>query len=163
MVTQLGAGALDMVLNPPLRDIARLKTDAQYQALTNPMSGRYYTVGWTTLTPPLDNKKVRQALNYALDRKRFVDTVLAGFGVPESLFWLPGSPAYDENKNNYFAFDLDKARALLKEAGVGAFDLEYLIFTELSGVVRPRSDLPGGPCQNRCEAHDQAGGQRDVL
>jgi peptide/nickel transport system substrate-binding protein len=137
MVTQLEAGALDMVLNPPLRDMARLRTDSHYQAITNPQSGRFYTLGWTTLTSPLDNKKVRQALNFALDRKRFVDTVLAGFGVPESLFWLPGSPAYDETKNNYFSFDLDKAGALLKEAGVGPFELEYLIspnFPELSDL-----------------------------
>jgi peptide/nickel transport system substrate-binding protein len=137
MVTQLEGGTLDMVLNPPLRDIARLRSDSQYQAITNPQSGRYYTVGWTTLTAPLDNKKVRQALNYALDRKRFADTVLAGFGVAESLFWLPGSPAYDETKSNYFSFDLDKAGTLLKDAGVGPFELEYLIspnFPELSDL-----------------------------
>jgi peptide/nickel transport system substrate-binding protein len=127
MVAQLEAGALDMALNPPLRDMSRLKSDATYQAISNPQSGRYYTVGWNTLNKPLDDKRVRQALNYALDRQRFVDTLLDGFGVAETLFWLPGSPAYEPAKANYYAFDLDKAAALLRDAGAGTFELEYLI------------------------------------
>jgi peptide/nickel transport system substrate-binding protein len=135
MVAQLEAGALDMALNPPLRDLSRLNADPTYQAVSNPQSGRYYTVGWTTLTKPLDDKRVRQALNYALDRQRFVDTLLNGFGVAETLFWLPGSPAYESAKANYYAFDLDKAGALLRDAGVSGFELEYLIspnYPELS-------------------------------
>ena len=135
MVAQLEAGALDMALNPPLRDLSRLKDDATYQAISNPQSGRYYTVGWTTLTKPLDDKRVRQALNYALDRQRFVDTLLGGFGVAETLFWLPGSPAYDASKANYYAYDLDRSEALLRDAGATSFELEYLIspnFPELA-------------------------------
>jgi len=135
MVAQLEAGALDMALNPPLRELGRLKSDATFQAISNPQSGRYYTVGWTTLTRPLDDKRVRQALNYALDRQRFVDTLLGGLGVAETLFWLPGSPAYEASKANYYAYDLDKAAALLRDAGATSFELEYLIspnFPELA-------------------------------
>jgi peptide/nickel transport system substrate-binding protein len=135
MVSQLEAGAIDMALNPPLRDQSRLKSDPTYQAIINPSSGRYYTVGWTTLVKPLDDKRVRQALNYALDRQRFVDSLLLGFGVAETLFWLPGSPAYEPAKANYYAFDLDKAATLLNEAGANNFTLEYLIspnFPELA-------------------------------
>jgi peptide/nickel transport system substrate-binding protein len=127
MVAQLEAGALDMVLNPPLLDLGRLKTDPKYQAIVNPNTGRYYTVGWNVQTKPQDNKLVRQALNYAMDRKRFVDTLLQGLGRPITLPWLPGTPAYDESKANYFAFDLDKAKSLLQQAGVGSFEMEYLI------------------------------------
>jgi peptide/nickel transport system substrate-binding protein len=135
MVAQLEAGGLDMALNPPLRDLSRLKSDPTYQAISNPQSGRYYTVGWNTLNKPLNDKRVRQALNYALDRKRFVDTLLDGFGTVETLYWLPGSLAYEQAKANYFAFDLDKAAALLRDAGATSFELEYLIspnFPELA-------------------------------
>jgi len=45
-----------MILNPPLRDIARLKTDSKYQAVTNPNTVRYYTAGWNVNSSPLNNK-----------------------------------------------------------------------------------------------------------
>ncbi|MBV8085578.1 MAG: ABC transporter substrate-binding protein [Chloroflexi bacterium] len=135
MVAQLEAGALDMVLNPPLLDLGRLKSDAKYQAVVNPYTGRYYTVGWNVATKPQDSKLVRQALNYAMDRKRFVDTLLQGLGRPITLPWLPNTPAYDDKYANYFAFDLDKAKSLLQQAGAGNFTMEYLIspnFPELA-------------------------------
>jgi peptide/nickel transport system substrate-binding protein len=135
MVAQFEAGALDMVLNPPLREIARLKTDPKYQAVTNPNTGRYYTAGWNVANSPLNNKLVRQALNYAMNRQRFADTILLGLSRPITLPWIPGSPAYQDDKANFFKFDLDKAKSLLSQAGVGPFTIEYLIspnFPELS-------------------------------
>jgi peptide/nickel transport system substrate-binding protein len=135
MVAQLEAGAMDMVLNPPLQDTGRLKSDPQYKVVTNPNSGRYYTAGWNVANPPLDNKLVRQALNYAMYRQRFVDTVLLGLSRPITLPWIPTSPAYDQQKANYFAFDLDRAKTLLAQAGAAQFSMEYLIspnFPELS-------------------------------
>ena len=135
MVAQFEAGALDMALNPPLQDAGRLKNDPQYQVVTNPLTGRYYTAGWNVATPPLNDKRVRQALNYAMNRQRFADSVLLGLSRPITLPWIPSSPAYEADKANYFSFDLDKARSLLAEAGAGQFSMEYLIspnFPELS-------------------------------
>src|SRR5436305_13151802 len=116
-----------MALNPQLQDAGRLKTDPQYQVVTNPNTGRYYTAGWNVANPPLDNKLVRQALNFAMNRQRFVDTVLLGLSRPITLPWIPTSPAYEASKANYFSFDLDRARSLLTQAGVGPFSMEYLL------------------------------------
>jgi peptide/nickel transport system substrate-binding protein len=127
MMAQFEAGALDMALNPPLRDMARLKADPNYQAVTNPYSGRYYTAGWNVANAPLSDKRVRQALNLAMDRQRFVNATLVGLSHPISLPWIQGSPAYDEQKANYFTYDLDRARSLLSQAGAGQFSLEYLM------------------------------------
>jgi peptide/nickel transport system substrate-binding protein len=135
MVAQFEAGALDMALNPPLQDAGRLKNDPQYQVVTNPLTGRYYTAGWNVATPPLNDKRVRQALNFAMNRQRFADSILLGLSKPITLPWIPGSPAYEADKANYFAFDLDRARSLLAQAGAGQFSMEYLIspnFPELS-------------------------------
>jgi len=135
MVAQFEAGALDMMLNPPLRDIARLKDDPKYQAATNPLTGRFYVAGWNVANSPLNNKLVRQALNFAMNRQRFVDTTLVGLSRPMSLPWPVDSPAYEATKANFFAFDLDKAKSLLSQAGVAPFTLEYLIspnFPELA-------------------------------
>jgi peptide/nickel transport system substrate-binding protein len=135
MVAQLEAGALDLVLNPPLRDVTRLKDDPNFRAATNPNTGRFYVAGWNVANNPLNNKLVRQALNFAMNRQRFVDTVLVGLSRPMTLPWGTGSPAYEEAKANFFKHDLDKAKALLSQAGVGPFSFEYLIspnFPELS-------------------------------
>ena len=135
MVSQFEAGALDMALNPPLQDSGRLKSNPQYQVVTNPNTGRYYTAGWNVGNAPLDNKLVRQALNFAMNRQRFVDSVLLGLSRPITLPWIPSSPAYDAARANYFSFDLDKARSLLAQAGVSQLSLEYLIspnFPELA-------------------------------
>src|SRR5437762_3607213 len=78
MVSQFEAGALDMALNPPLQDAGRLKSNPQYQVVTNPNTGRYYTAGWNVASSPLDNKLVRQAMNFAMNRQRFADAVLLG-------------------------------------------------------------------------------------
>jgi peptide/nickel transport system substrate-binding protein len=126
MVAQLEGGAVDLIKAPPLRDAARLKADPQYRLVSHPASAQHFQQGVNTLVPPLDNKKVRQALNYALDRKRFSDTALLGTGQPIALPWLPSSPAYDAQKRSAFAFDLDKAKSLLNEAGVSNLAFEFL-------------------------------------
>src|SRR4029077_765857 len=41
--------------------------------------------------------------------------------------WIQGSPAYQDDRANYFTFDLERAKSLLAQAGVGPFTLEYLI------------------------------------
>jgi ABC-type transport system substrate-binding protein len=79
------------------------------------------------MSPPLDNKTVRQALNYALDRQRFADTVMLKLvGPGQDLPWPPQAGAAEPAKNNVYAFDLDKARSLLASAGVGDFEIEIL-------------------------------------
>jgi len=78
-VTQLEAGALDIARPPTLTDYNRLKKDANYQAMQNPLTGAHYEAGFNLTIPPWDNKTLRQALTYAVDKQRFVDTILARF------------------------------------------------------------------------------------
>ena len=77
--------------------------------------------------PNLDNVKVRQALNWAIDRKHITDTVFQGLTEPEDLVWTKSSAAFEDAKRTKYNFDLDKAKALLVEAGVSnlKFELTY--------------------------------------
>ncbi|QNE13428.1 ABC transporter substrate-binding protein [Pseudarthrobacter sp. NBSH8] len=70
-----------------------------------------------TKNPALGNVKVRQAINYAFDRKTIVDQVLMGQGAPTSQPFGKASGAWTENLENYYSYDPAKAKALLKEAG----------------------------------------------
>jgi len=78
MVADLESGAANLVYNLTLQDYLRLKSDANYQAqLLTPAAGMYQMQPNVTFKP-LDDKRVRQALNYAIDRKRITNTVLLG-------------------------------------------------------------------------------------
>ena len=44
---------------------------------------------------PFGKKEVRQALNYAIDRKRYSESILLKTGEPAVLPWAPSSPGYD--------------------------------------------------------------------
>jgi oligopeptide transport system substrate-binding protein len=71
--------------------------------MTNPMLSR--------------NKPLRQAVSMAFDRETFVRTYLNGRGLPSRGLIPPGFPTYDPNKKNPYAeYNLDAARAKMKEA-----------------------------------------------
>lgn len=79
----------------------------------------YTLVGMNASKPPFDNPKVREALNYALNRSEIVQAALFGAGVPGG----PLSPALKDwatDANAYACYkpSAQKAMDLLKEAGV---------------------------------------------
>jgi peptide/nickel transport system substrate-binding protein len=125
MVVRLEAGALDFVNYPPTSDAIRLSKDSGYQILPAYDVGLNYVIWMNVAAPPFDKKEVRQAMNYAIDRQRFVDTTLGGLvGAPRDLPWAARSPASEPAKNTRYTFDLDKSAGLLKSAGVGNFTAE---------------------------------------
>jgi len=65
---------------------------------------------------PFDNKKVRQAMAYAIDRQAVVDLVMFGYGTPIGSHWSPSTPYYVDLTQK-FAYNPEKAKALLAEAG----------------------------------------------
>jgi peptide/nickel transport system substrate-binding protein len=126
-ILQLEAGALDLADSPPVRDSARLRQDPQYTFLGTFIGGQYFCVFINTSVAPLDNKVVRQALDYALDRQRFAESVMLNLvGPGQDLPWPPQAGAAEPAKNNVYAFDLDKAKSLLSGAGVGPFEMDIL-------------------------------------
>lgn len=66
---------------------------------------------------PLDNKHVRQAINYAVDKEAIIDEILGGYGKPISTFQSELSFGNNPDLKPY-PFDPEKAKELLKEAGV---------------------------------------------
>jgi len=69
---------------------------------------------------PLDDIRVRKAINYGIDIQRIIDTAFYGKGEPSGSPLIPGLTAYYEKSlANPYPVDLEKARSLLKEAGYG--------------------------------------------
>lgn len=125
MVTQLEAGAVDAAYAPPLNDTVRLMQNPGFAALVNPQLGQFFYVNQNVTLPLFQDKQVRQAINYALNRQRISQTVLQNLcGDPICLPWPRQSPAYEPEKNATYTFDLGKAAMLLKQAGVSGAGLE---------------------------------------
>ncbi|MGO4146891.1 ABC transporter substrate-binding protein [Paenarthrobacter sp. YAF11_1] len=67
--------------------------------------------------PALANLKVRQAINHAFDRKTILDQVMLGQGTPTTQPFGKDSGAWSEELENYYSYDPEKAKQLLKESG----------------------------------------------
>ena len=65
----------------------------------------------------LGNVKVRQALNYALDRDAIMKAIYGPLGIPGSLVMPPGMPGYSSAANSTYTYDPVKAKQLLVAAG----------------------------------------------
>lgn len=98
--------------------------DAKYQFMLAPQLNTEY-LGFQVDTNleqvknhPLSNVKIRQAINYAIDRPKLVKYLLNGMGYPgESGFIPKGMPGFDPEAVKGYNFDPEKANELLAEAG----------------------------------------------
>jgi dipeptide transport system substrate-binding protein len=77
--------------------------------------------------PPFDNQKVREAMTLAIDRDSIMKEVYQGAGQKAKNLIPPTIWSYDDSTPDY-AYDPEKAKALLKEAGVESLetDLWYM-------------------------------------
>lgn len=75
-----------------------------------------YYYRFNTTRPPLNDRRVRQAINLAIDREVIVRDVLGLGQLPATLFVPPGVPSY-EPPQSALGLDVARARALLAEAG----------------------------------------------
>ncbi len=67
--------------------------------------------------PPLDDVRVRQALNYAINRDEINKIVAVGLGQPSSAILPKEHWACDAATQNYYSYDPEKAKKLLADAG----------------------------------------------
>ena len=80
-----------------------------------PKAGIVY-VGCVTNSPKLVDPRVRQALLYAIDRRRMTEELREGFGDLTAQPWPSSSPAFDPALESEL-YEPDRSRALLEEAG----------------------------------------------
>ncbi|MFJ7963764.1 ABC transporter substrate-binding protein [Streptomyces sp. NPDC096324] len=80
---------------------------------------------FNTKHKPFDDVRVRQALRYAIDTGKMVEVALKGHGKPSSSFLNEANPSYRPAKTVY-SYDPEKAKKLLKAAGVKGLKIEIL-------------------------------------
>lgn len=134
----LRAGQVDWIEVPPPDAIPTLRQAGFQIAL------RTYPYNWThTLNlrqPPWDNKLVRQAANYAIDREGICRSLLNETCIPAIGEVYPGHPWFGNPKVRY-EYDPAKAKELLRQAGYDGnskrVKTSVLISTSGSGQMLP--------------------------
>jgi peptide/nickel transport system substrate-binding protein len=115
-VASILAGEADIITKVPSDKVDEINksTKARVEA---PFYAGLYVLAVNSKVPPLDNPKVKQALSLAIDRDAIVKSIWRGQGiVPNGPINRGSDIGYDPNRPP-LAFDLNKAKALLQEAG----------------------------------------------
>lgn len=124
--TALRAGDIDMTERAPyewIKDIREGKLKGIGFAESRYSAGR--SIEFNVVDPPFNNKKLRLAVAHAIDRKEILQAAYFGFGEPSDQLYPKGHKWYFDGIPSP-AYDVNKARALLKEAGYKGEEIEML-------------------------------------
>jgi len=144
-VNGLKAGDIDFVLPLPPVDAQALQSDPKVKVNSAPSIYTFY-MAFNTLKKPFTDKRVREALNLALDRQAIRKGVLRGFGDPVTSY-IPPQVAFYVKQGEEPKRDVEKAKALLKEAGYDGAEVEIW-----HGNATERKDLVAVIVQQLSEA-----------
>src|SRR5438093_1980873 len=114
-LTELLTGALDVIVGVPPDFVAQLEGNPKVN-LFKQVGAHVWYLGINNQKKPFDDKRVRQALNYAVNKDAIVKDVLKGTGSPSSGPVLPGTWGAEPALKAY-PHDPQRARKLLAEAG----------------------------------------------
>ncbi len=115
-IAELQTGGVDIIVNVPPFLVNQLKGMPGVEVQSVP-SGRVMYLTLNTLAPgPLQDKRVRQALNYAIDKKAIIEKILMGSGFQMAINLTPYHFGYDPSVQPY-PYDPEKAKKILAEAG----------------------------------------------
>ncbi|MDI4632359.1 ABC transporter substrate-binding protein [Pelomonas sp. V22] len=129
-VAALLSGDVDLLTDLPTQDVARLKADPRLKLIEGPETRTVFLamdLGSDELRGsnikgknPFKDKRVREALNLAIDREAIKRTTMRGLSIPAALLVPPGVNGNTPELDAPPKADLARAKALLAEAGYGS-------------------------------------------
>ncbi len=123
----LQSGELNWVDAIPLQDVRRLRSSRNPLYVTANNAGIPDYLSFVVDKPPFNNKKLRQAVAWAIDKRAILAVAYFGVGETGSAEVPTGSPWYTGNDPYHSGPDLAKAQRLLHEAGYpNGLTVEYL-------------------------------------
>jgi peptide/nickel transport system substrate-binding protein len=158
---ELKAGSIDIMGLSPiqyLRQTDDLERKGMYKKYKYLADGYTY-LGFNLKRRPFDNKNIRQAIAYAIDKEEIIKGVLLGLGMPATGPYKPGTVWYDEDVKKY-PFNKDKALALLAQEGFADHDGDGIIdkdgkpfeFTIITNQGNPLREKTAQIIQQRLKA-----------
>jgi len=113
--TMLAAGDVDIAREVSFPDAQQFKSRQGFKVLER-VGSRQYVIYINTRRPLVSDVRVRQALNYAVDKEAIIRTVLLGNGKTANV-WLFGPNVSGYTPTEGYPYNPDRAKALLEEAG----------------------------------------------
>ncbi|KQL46819.1 ABC transporter substrate-binding protein [Brevibacillus choshinensis] len=114
-INMLKAGETDIVTKLPTLNAKEIASDSKFNVFTGPSLNVYY-VGINMREKKYQDKKVRQAMNYAINKDDLIAGVLDGYGKVADSPIAPNTYGYAQQK--VYEYNPDLAKKLLSEAGV---------------------------------------------
>src|SRR5215470_9227425 len=136
-LSAIKTGEIDLTIDVPPDSLDDLRRDPNVVVAESNSSAAWY-VALNTRHPILKDKRVRQALNYAVNKDAIIRDILKGTAIVSKSPLSPVYGSYHEESVQKYPFDQEKAKALLKEAGYpGGFELTFLVPESGSGMQSP--------------------------
>ena len=133
VVSNLRSGLVDGVSVSDYAQVGTLQGVPSFYTTEQPIG--VWLMQVNVAKPPFDNRDVRQALSYSLNRAQMAKVAFDGLEKPVSTpFFAPTATGYDQSLVNAQSFDLAKAKALLDGAGVGGLTITYPTPTSIPSV-----------------------------
>ncbi|HEX7022090.1 MAG TPA: ABC transporter substrate-binding protein [Trueperaceae bacterium] len=119
------AGQADLIILLPTSDIPALQANPRTKVVLGP-SDRTIFIAINTQKPILNDKRVRQALNYAVDKQAIIQGIL--FGAAQVMDAPMAPSLFGYQPIGTYEYDPERARQLLAEAGVepGSLTLDFM-------------------------------------
>jgi len=114
-IMQIESGEADLAIGIPPIEAERLAKNSKFQIIRTP-TNRIICVGMNQKKTPFDDVRVRQALNYAVNKQEIIDTILNGYGTESDSVLAPLTWGYTPGFR--YEYNPQKAKQLLKEAGI---------------------------------------------
>ncbi|HUZ00962.1 MAG TPA: ABC transporter substrate-binding protein [Thermomicrobiaceae bacterium] len=113
----LDTGEAQFIDFVPWQNVARVKSDANYQMLIAPRPGGPFLMDLNVAKPPFDQLEVRQAMNYAINKADILKTLYFNVFQPAGTPLSPATFGYDASVETVYSYDQAKAQQLLDQAG----------------------------------------------
>lgn len=137
---ELQSGTVDGIDNPNPEDFETIKGDSNLAFMPREALNVFY-IGFTNTFKPFDDVKVRKAVALAIDRQRIVENFYpAGSEVAD--YFTPCSIVNGCTGDKWWDFDVEGAKALLKEAGLeGGFKTKIFLRDVVRGYLPRPTDV----------------------
>jgi peptide/nickel transport system substrate-binding protein len=135
-VKALKSGEVDLIYGPDSLKVKELKEQG-FVVEERPIPYLWF-FQFNTKTKPFSDVRVRQAISYAFDREGLCREVFDGNTIPAKGILAPGSPSFEFDFPDYYAYNPEKAKELLAEAGYpDGFEFKLWTVSEGSGQLKP--------------------------
>ncbi|RWR11712.1 ABC transporter substrate-binding protein [Paenirhodobacter populi] len=120
------SGDIDAFPNYPAPEtLSQFEADPRFKVVVGTTEGETI-LAMNNRNPPLNDVRVREAIAHAINRQEIIDGAMFGYGTPIGTHFPPHNPDYVD-LTDLSAYDPDKSRALLAEAGASDLTLRLAL------------------------------------